>query len=84
MGAEPRGAGEAFDLNIERVLKDWTVAHAVREVIANALDEQILTNTAAVASRFWWKSGGAGSTGGYYAAAVTAWSTTSSSSRDGW
>jgi hypothetical protein len=47
VGAEPRGAGEAFDLNIERVLKDWTVAHAVREVIANALDEQILTNTAA-------------------------------------
>ncbi len=34
-----------FDLNIERVLEDWTVAHALREVIANALDEQALTGT---------------------------------------
>lgn len=31
------------DLNIERVLEHWSVAHAVREVIANALDEQALT-----------------------------------------
>jgi hypothetical protein len=29
-----------FDLNIERVLENWTVAHALREVIANAPDEQ--------------------------------------------
>lgn len=35
-----------FDLNIERVLENWTVAHALREVIANALDEQALTATA--------------------------------------
>ena len=35
-----------FDLNIEKVLENWTVAHALREVIANALDEQVLTNTA--------------------------------------
>jgi len=35
-----------FDLNIERVLENWTVAHAIREVIANALDEAALTNTA--------------------------------------
>ena len=35
-----------FDLNIERVLENWTVAHALREVIANALDEQALTETA--------------------------------------
>ncbi len=34
-----------FDLNIERVLENWTVAHALREVIANALDEQALTAT---------------------------------------
>jgi len=34
-----------FDLNIERVLENWTVAHALREVIANALDEQALTGT---------------------------------------
>ena len=35
-----------FDLNIERVLEHWTVAHALRELIANALDEQALTGTA--------------------------------------
>ncbi len=35
-----------FDLNIERVLEHWTVAHALREIIANALDEQALTGTA--------------------------------------
>jgi hypothetical protein len=34
-----------FDLNIERVLENWTVAHAVREIIANALDEAALTGT---------------------------------------
>ena len=34
-----------FDLNIERVLENWETYHAVREVIANALDEQILTKT---------------------------------------
>ena len=35
-----------FDLNIERVLENWTIPHALREVIANALDEQALTGTA--------------------------------------
>jgi hypothetical protein len=34
-----------FDLNIEKVLEDWGVHSALREVIANALDEQALTNT---------------------------------------
>src|ERR1700689_4027111 len=34
-----------FDLNTERMLENWTVAHALREVIANALDEQALTGT---------------------------------------
>lgn len=34
-----------FDLNIEKVLENWSVAHAIREIIANALDEQILTDT---------------------------------------
>lgn len=34
-----------FDLNIEKVLDHWTIAHALREVIANALDEQALTGT---------------------------------------
>src|SRR5207237_1432044 len=33
-------------LNIERVLENWTVAHGIREVIANALDEAALTGTA--------------------------------------
>lgn len=34
-----------FDLNVERVLEHWTVAHAIRELIANALDEAALTRT---------------------------------------
>src|SRR5712672_1094660 len=34
-----------FDLNIEKVLEDWGIHHALREVIANALDEQALTKT---------------------------------------
>jgi len=34
-----------FDLNIEEVLEDWEVYHAIREIIANAIDEQLLTNT---------------------------------------
>ncbi len=34
-----------FDLNIERILEDWEVYHAIREVIANALDEQQLTRS---------------------------------------
>jgi len=37
-----------FDLNIERVLEAWTVSHAIRELIANALDERALTGTAPV------------------------------------
>ncbi len=34
-----------FDLNIEKILENWESYHAVREVIANALDEQQLTGT---------------------------------------
>lgn len=34
-----------FDLNIEKILENWEVYHAIREIIANALDEQVLTNT---------------------------------------
>jgi len=44
----PIADGQPFDLNIQRVLEHWTVAHAVREVIANALDEQVLSDTAEV------------------------------------
>lgn len=34
-----------FDLNIEEVLEDWETYHAIREIIANAIDEQVLTGT---------------------------------------
>jgi hypothetical protein len=34
-----------FDLNIDRMLENWDASHAIREIIANALDEQILTGT---------------------------------------
>lgn len=37
--------GKKFDLNIEKILEDWEVYHAIREVIANAIDEEVLTNT---------------------------------------
>lgn len=36
---------EFFDLNIEKVLEHWEVKHALREIIANAIDEQVITNT---------------------------------------
>src|SRR5271154_4363221 len=38
----------AFDLNIESILDHWEVSHALREIIANALDEAILSGTADV------------------------------------
>jgi len=34
-----------FDLNIEEILEDWEIYHGIREIIANAIDEQVLTNT---------------------------------------
>lgn len=34
-----------LDLNIEKILENWEPYDAVREVIANALDEQILSQT---------------------------------------
>jgi hypothetical protein len=37
---------QAFDLNVEKVLEHWSVPFAIRELIANALDEQLLTGTA--------------------------------------
>lgn len=36
---------KTFDLNIEQVLEDWEVHHALRELIANAVDEQVLSGT---------------------------------------
>ena len=35
----------AFDLNIEEVLENWEVEHALREIISNALDEQVISKT---------------------------------------
>ena len=37
---------EAFDLNVEKILEHWTPAHALREVIANALDEHAIVGAA--------------------------------------
>ncbi len=34
-----------FDLNIESILENWEVYHALRELIANAIDEQYITNS---------------------------------------
>ena len=38
-------ATRAFDLNIKEVLENWEVEHALREIIANALDEQVISKT---------------------------------------
>ena len=37
---------QLFDLNVEKILDHWGVPEAVREVIANALDEHALSKTA--------------------------------------
>ena len=34
-----------FDLNIEKILESWDPYHALREIIANAIDEQLLTQS---------------------------------------
>lgn len=36
---------KSFDLNIETVLDNWSVSDALREIIANALDEMVITGT---------------------------------------
>lgn len=33
-----------FDLNVEKILEDWEVHHGIREIIANAIDEEVLTD----------------------------------------
>lgn len=38
-------SARAFDLNVGTVLDHWTAEFALREVIANALDEQVLSGT---------------------------------------
>ena len=37
--------GNPFDLNIEEILENWETYDGIREVIANAIDEQILRHT---------------------------------------
>lgn len=53
-----KGKVKEFDLNIEKILENWENYHAIREIIANALDEQILTNTRDIeikqAKDGWW------------------------------
>lgn len=44
----PLTPSKMFDLNIEEVLDNWEVEHAIREIIANALDEQVLSETAEI------------------------------------
>lgn len=34
-----------FDLNIEKILENWEIHNGIREIIANAIDEQILTGS---------------------------------------
>lgn len=34
-----------FDLNIEKILEHWSIRHAIREIIANALDETIMIDS---------------------------------------
>jgi hypothetical protein len=34
-----------FDLNIDKILENWEIAHAIRELIANAIDESALTKS---------------------------------------
>ena len=34
-----------FDLNIDKILDNWEVEHAIREIIANAIDEQKITGS---------------------------------------
>lgn len=40
-----KASAQPFDLNIEKVLEHWPVAFALREFIANALDEHLITGT---------------------------------------
>jgi hypothetical protein len=45
--AMARPAAKFFDLNIVDILEAWAPHQAVRELIANAIDESLLTNTSA-------------------------------------
>ena len=49
---------KTFDLNIQRILENWEIYHGIREIIANALDEQKITNSSEIIiycdSNNWW------------------------------
>lgn len=45
MARQLKPKASLFDLNVEKILDHWGVPEAVREVIANALDEQALSKT---------------------------------------
>lgn len=38
----------AFDLNIETVLENWEIEHALREIISNAFDEKTISKSAEI------------------------------------
>lgn len=38
-------AVKKFDLNIEQILEDWDLYNGIREIIANGIDEELLTNS---------------------------------------
>ena len=40
-----RDMSNFLDLNMDDILESWSVSQAVRELLANALDEQVLTST---------------------------------------
>ena len=48
IGGNNNGMLKEFDLNIGKILEDWEIYHAIREILANGLDEQFLTNTAEI------------------------------------
>src|SRR5438552_18890801 len=43
----PQREPKRFDLNIDKILENWEICHAIRELIANAIDESVLTKTPA-------------------------------------
>jgi hypothetical protein len=50
---------KTFDLNIDKILENWETAHAIREIVANAIDESVITATAAPTitkdEQGWWR-----------------------------
>ena len=45
MNPTPTPANQYLDLNIADILESWTVSQAIRELLANALDEQVLSDS---------------------------------------